>query len=230
MKKFAVVGALIILVLLAILGSRAFMIRDFECYTQLGVCEEEIDKKLSEKLPLRYSDALRHSEEVFRNNTQIFEYSSRLKLPSTLRLDIIVREPIFSLRSESVDSVSLIDQFGKVVKIEKSTNLPSMYIEGRLPNVGEEVDEDLLKQIMIARNLHNSLNIERISSEGSDMYVVAKDTPLLILPTPLDSELMLGSVNLILSRLKHVLQESKIDISEVSRIDFRYKDPIIVKN
>ncbi len=229
MKVFSVLLIVSLIVILITLVSKYFVINHIECFTQFDKCDDALSAQISQGLPIKYTKINPYVKEVFDNNSEVYKYSMQLKLPSTVRLDLVIRKPVFALRSESVNSVSLIDQYGKVVSIEEFTNLPSMYIEGRLPNVGEEVSRTILSQVRVSQGLYKTTQIEKISIKGSDMYISATNTPQMILPTSEDNELLVGSVGLVLSRLKHILEETKIDMSNVSRIDFRYKDPIIVK-
>ncbi|MFC1649148.1 hypothetical protein ACFL2C_00335 [Patescibacteria group bacterium] len=229
MKRTLSFIVVVFVAVLVVVLLKKFQISKFECNTQFSECDQELVNQLNGSLPQDYFSARESLQDVMKNNTHIYKYSYQLRLPATIRVDILVRKPTIALKSENVNSVSLVDQFGKVVRVESTSNLPFLYIEGKLPNVGEDVGQFRMNQILMTLGFYSSFEIEKVIEENEDLYIHIFNTPLVIVPSTSDNELMVGSVNLVLSRLKHILQESKIDISEVQRIDFRYKDPIIVK-
>lgn len=220
---------LISLPFFVVLANKHFLVTDLECHSQFGKCDNEFTSRILRGLPVKYSNLDSYLTNVLQDESEVYKYTYQLKLPSRIRLDVVIRKPVFALKSDSVTSASLVDQDGKVVGISEDTTLASMYIEEQLPNVGQSVSEETMSRILIAQGIYKIVNVEKLMVKGSDIYIDSTNVPEIVLPTDKDHELLLGSVGLVLSRLKHIQEETKIDISEISRIDFRYKDPIIVK-
>ena len=119
-----------------------------------------------------------------------------------------------------------IDKDGVCLRIETTTNLPLVEIEGNPPNVGDKIDSGQLFALEIIYSLFSYLGVKegmlvegRLEAEVEGYRV--------IFPLQGDRSVLLGSLELILSRLKSEGKDSKIDYTAVSKIDLRFKNPVL---
>lgn len=203
---------------------RIIKINKIECYSQYGICDNEIFELISPANNKSIRDAKIFTVKQFTDNGIVQDYSFTFKLPGTLRVDIILNKAKFALYRKDSAEVVLIDKDGIVLERVDKTNLPKVVIPGDLPGVGEKVAQDKL----FALNLIYSLNFFYQVNYGeiTDNAFMADLPEGVGVVFPLEGELktLLGSLKLVLTQLNLTGKDQGIIV-----VDLRFKNPIIRK-
>lgn len=145
------------------------------------------------------------------------------KLPNTLKLTVIEREPLAIIHNVEKENFYLIDEDGYVLgQVESgTTNYPKIAYSGEI-EVGYFLDEEI---VSIYFELLRSLDIEKISA--SSMSVSPRYVSLY---TNDSVEVLVGKdkdIPQVISTLSNLLKQLATEGKDVKRVDLRY-DKVIV--
>jgi len=208
------------------LTPRLIKVKKIDCKSQFGPCSQTfLEKSLSYegKVLKEAKDGL---ADYFKSSPFVKEYSFTYKLPARLVVNIIEAKARYALGNKISSVYCPIDKDGVCLRIETTTNLPLVEIEGNPPNVGDKIDAGQLFALELIYSLFSNHSVR----EGKliDGRVEAEVEGYTVLfPLQGDRSVLLGSLELILSRLKSEGKDSKIDYTTVSKIDLRFKNPVL---
>lgn len=222
-----------LIVLLPVAGffaaGRLIRVENIDCASQFGPCNSDIVEILNEKEGQRLSQSRTDVNKVLEEYTLIKKHSVQFQLPNTLKVEVVERKPKFALVNLAEQGSVLSDEDGVVVsKEDELSSLPKVIINRELPNVGERVGDKNLFALEIVRGVNLSYQVDKGRIVGDTLEVELSDGRLALFPLEGDEEIFLGSLNLILSRLNTIDQNSKIETTrKVEEIDLRYENPVL---
>lgn len=195
---------------------RIIKINSLQCYSQYGICSDEIFAATSGVAGKSLAAAKTFLGDQFKKNGSVEKYTFTFKIPDILRTDLILKKAKFALVNKDTKEAALLDKDGLVLQKNTKTNLPRVEVIESLPAAGETAAADKL----FALNLIYSLNFYYQADFGeignSGLTVKLPTGAEVIFPLEGDIEVLLGSLKLILSAPNNV-----------KLIDLRFKNPII---
>jgi len=227
LKHVFALAPLIIIFLLYYFTPRLIKIKKIDCRSQFGPCSQTfLEKSLSYE-----GKSLKETKDglaaFFQSSPFVKEYSFSYRLPDKLIVNIIEAKAKYAIGNRQREIFCPVDKDGVCLRIEKTTNLPLLEITDNPPNVGEKVETGQLFALELISNLFSTYGVKEGKLVEDRLEVVVPDGYTVIFPLQGDSRVLLGSLELILSRLKSPDKDSKIDYTGVSKIDLRFKNPVL---
>lgn len=214
--------------LIIYLSPRAIKIDRIECANQYGICSEDLIDKFDMVLSINLHDTKAEIRKILQSDSTITDFSVQYKLPNILRVNVIDKDPRYAISSVNAESVAIVDSRGEIIAFTQSTNLPQVMVESRLPNVGDSIDKNTLFALKLVYGVRLSNKIADAKIENNNLFIKLEDDIKVIFPTSGDLDILLGSVNLLLSRLNVITKDTKIDEKEIfTEIDLRFKNPVV---
>lgn len=222
MKKIILPLALFLLVLVIFLPRFFIKIR-IDCKTQFGACPPAISDRLTPLNGKTMFSAEREINKNLKSNFLVSGFTIQFKLPNILRVDLIIKKPVFALKNKSSETFALVDKDGYVLNVSGETSLPRVITDGSLPKEGERVNDKDFFALQLTDGVYKMYQIGSSTIEG-DTLLVDLTGPIRVL-FPLvgaDRELLLGSLRLIYSNI-----QSGENKALYSQIDLRYRNPVL---
>jgi len=214
------VGLILLFLLIVKVGGKIFVVEKIDCRTQYADCwpelEESLHKFLGKNIIFLSDSQLRKAAMSFPRSRQVF---IRKLLPSTLVILIDERKPVVSISLSSSPDFFLVDWEGIVLQTARYSNLPVLRYGNRQVVVGENIDEQGKKAIILLAYLAKDGN----KAEGrieSDMLIVDLKEFQAIMPLDGDPQILTASLHLILKR-------ATIEGRKIKSVDLRFKNPVI---
>lgn len=195
---------------------RLIKIDKIECKSQFGTCTKTF--QLGD-----YSFVKKQIEQELKQNIQVESYLIQYKIPSTIKIDLILKKPIYAIRNFTNDFY-LVDKDGTVLEISKESNLPFL-TKGVNYFVGEKIsDKDKFALSLLQKvRIINTVTTAEVKDEGLEVRVENGIT--VKFPVTGDVDVLAGSLKLIFSRLND--ETRGIRIYDIREIDLRFKSPIL---
>ena len=205
---------------------RLIKVKKIDCKSQFGPCSQTFLEKALSYEGKALKEAKAGLSGYFKSSPFIKEYSFTYKLPDRLVVNIIEAKARYALGNKTASVYCPIDKDGVCLRIETTTNLPLVEIEGNPPNVGDKIDSGQLFALELIYSLFSNHGVkEGKIVEGR--FEVEVEGYTVVFSLQGDKAVLLGSLELILSRLKSESKDSKIDYTTVSKIDLRFKNPVL---
>ena len=195
---------------------RIVKIRAVECYNQYGLCSNEFLIKVNPALGESIDTAKKKITEEFKNTKLIDNYSFRFKLPTTLRIDIILKKSKYALSNKNRNEIAVLDNKGTVLEKTDKTNLPYVVTDDSLPNIGETIDAKKRFSLELVYDIYYLYQVKSGEIVNDSLEVKIPEAGKIIFPLGGERDILLGSMKLILSRA-----------GKFKEIDLRYKNPVI---
>lgn len=189
-------------------------IQSIDCLTQFGECNENLKNELSKANKKNIFESFLLAKTILKKNKNILEYSVNFELPLKLKINIIERFPILAFKLNN-GNYALLDKNGEIISNVKDTNLPKILSSNELKN------NELVFVISLMRDLNFFYDVS-MGKIADNALMVEIQSKKIIFPVVGDKDLLLGSLNLIFSRLRELKDASTIGI-----IDLRFKNPIL---
>jgi len=227
-KKIPILLIMLFPVAAIFLIPRSVKIEKLRCSNQYSKCNEDLLVELEKIAGSNLYNARKEVKLLLTNDSTVTDFSMQYKLPNILLVNVIDKDPKYAISNIDTESIALIDSKGEVVGFTESTNLPSVAIESKPPNVGDKISEDIHFALRTVYGVRLSSKITEAKIEKSDLYITLENGINLIFPTEGDEQVLLGSANLILSRLNVIRKDTKIDEEEkFFVIDLRFDNPVV---
>jgi len=217
----------IILPIILILSFMALFLPKFvikaqvDCKSQFGECPSEVITQLTSLNGKSIHYAKKEIDKYLSSNRLVSEFGVQFKLPNILRVDMIVKKPVFALGNG--EGFAFIDASGVVLTRSSENALPVVTIGGALPNIGENVDANTLFSLKLIDGVYKMYQTRTGTIEGSTLVVDLSGPVRVIFPLEeADRDLLLGSLRLIYANIQSA-KEGPI----YSQIDLRYKNPVL---
>jgi hypothetical protein len=209
------VGALII--------SPLFIKIHVDCRSQYGECPAELMDKLSGVNGKSLFFAKNDLNKILRSDFIVSKFSLQFKLPNFLHVDLLIKKPVFAVKSGISNQFALVDKDGQVLSIGSSTILPTVDITGDLPKIGEKVDADTLFALKLMGGVSEMYQVNEGEIQSNSLLVELPGQIRVIFPLEdADSDLLLGSLRLI-----YLTIQADGNKNLYKEVDMRYKNPVL---
>lgn len=195
-------------------------IKSIGCASQFGPCSAEIEGKVKKYEGQNLYDAKRGISRELKAEDGVGKFTQHFKIPSVLGIYVIEKKSYIALTRQGLGKLYLFDAEGRFIEETESTNLPILVLEEG------EVTTDRLsaRHTLAAKILHGlfslyEVKVARVLTDSLEADITTSTK--VIFPLEGDGEVLLGSLNLIFSRLNTTQENSRIEI------DLRYKNPVI---
>ena len=222
MKKIVLPVTFFIL-FLAIFLPRFFIKIKIDCRTQYGSCPAEVTDRIDSFDGKTYYSANRGIEKLLQSNFVVSAFSLQFKLPNILRVNLIVKRPVYALKRINPDNFALVDNEGTVLAISSQAQLPYVVISRELPGAGEKIIGSELLAMELVDGVNKMYQVRSGIIEGDALLVDIPGGVRVIFPlVDTDREELLGSLRLVYSSI-----QSGETRTSYSQIDLRYKNPVL---
>lgn len=219
--KYINIGLVILFILLIaypfLILPRTVKITKFECYSQYGICSDEIFAKLNPILDKTLIDAKASVINSFKEDNLVEDHSFQFKLPGTLRINIILRKAKFAIGKFGLNEAALIDKSGNVLTKNKVTGLSILFMPEDLPEIGKKVSQEKLFALEVLNSVYYMYQVNTGEIKNNSLIITIPNGPKVIFPLEGEKDVLLGSLRLVLSKINQGIIE----------IDLRFKNPII---
>lgn len=223
MKKIVIsIGILtgVVIVVLA-LKSNILLVKQVECYTQFGACDESYLQKAKFLLgrPIYIPLPKQQITSQFSGEPAISDVSVYRRLPSTVVLGITLRRPVAAVLGTSVE-IGVVDEQGVVFETADRTALPTISI-GEDVSVGSKLSPN---QVVATQMLGKVGSILQIPIKGH----LEGNSLIIDLPNSNKVILDVGDVRPDWeASLQSIWARSKIDGKFPRKIDLRFTSPAV---
>ena len=224
-KKILIsVGTIGILASPFYLTPRLVTIKKVTCASQFGPCNSQISSQLDRMSNGKLVLVRDEIQKTLAKNVLVKEYFVQFRFPNEIKVDLLEAKPKYALKDKN-NNILLIDERGIAITQSSLSSLPTVEIDGELPEVGEEIDEKLLFAAEIIYDMFSLYGIDKGAIVADSLELYDADGVKILFPLEGDRQVLLGSLVLILSRLNTPDEITKIN--DVSEIDLRYKNPVL---
>lgn len=206
---------------------RFIKIEKISCESQFGECSEKIADDLNQFSDNTFHESKKQTETYLKNNFLVSDYSVQYKAFNLMKVNIVLKKARFCLKNKDYDVYAFIDKNGNVLELKNICNLPTIYAQGKIPNVGENVGKDLLSALNLINQIFISYNIKEGNVLSDYLEISFPYGYKVIFPLDKDMEVLLGSLKLIINRLNTTESESRIIEDRINVIDLRYDNPVL---
>ncbi len=222
MKKRYILLILILLgILLFTLIPLLIKIEKVTCKTQYGDCNNLLVNELEGVKNKNLISSRSQVKKVVSKNHFISDYSIHFNLPNTLKVDLILRKPIYSIRKENTDDFILVSREGLVLSSSKQSDLPTLNVNYDLAKVGETISEKEMFALNLLLGVDNMYQINRGLVKDESLVVELPDAINVIFPLEgYDRDFLLGSLRLIYSKIQK-------EQGSYKELDLRFKNPVL---
>lgn len=193
-----------------------------ECKSQMDLCPKEVETKLSTLNNKSLFSARREVSKILVDNYLISNFSMQLKLPNILLVNVIVKQPRYSVFGKSENNYLLMDSNGYILSVSDRSNLPILIKENLNQKPGERISENDLFALKLIEGINQMYQVSSGTIQNDTLVV---DMPLgirVILPlSGYDTQVLLGSLRLIYTKA------TTDYIGVYSQIDMRFKNPVL---
>lgn len=223
MRKKILTGVFVMLLPLLLILPGFFIKVQIVCKSQLGGCPAEIDENLRKLDGKSIFVAKRQIKKELKSYFLMSEYSTQFKLPNILRVNLIVKKPIFAIRNISTNTYGLVNKDGIVLAQSNTNSLPVVFVKEATPMVGQTVSSSDLFALNLIDGVFKMYQIGSGFVEERTLLVELPGGVRVIFPLEgADRDLLLGSLRLIYPNV-----QNDSGGSNYSQIDLRYKNPIL---
>lgn len=207
---------------------RKIVITTINCKSQFSQCSGSIQNDLAGFSGKSLITTKRRLKTYLADNVRIDSYTYHFVPLDTYDVTLVEKTASFSIRNTDYNSIALISSEGEVITIVEESALPTLTINGRVWDIGETIDADIWSAISLAEKL-NSLYPDATYAIVDDALAVSTiESYVVYFPLTGDRDVLLGSLTLILSRLKQDEEEFRIEGDRrVQEIDLRFKNPVL---
>lgn len=220
--KFKVLVIIAILLVLAglLLAARRLKVEKIVCRSQFGPCSETLLQSLAKFRGVPAFEVIGSAKKTLSLDRKVSKFRVRYLFPETLAIDVVERKAEVALGKQGFDGYVLVDKDGYVLAVEKNTSLPIINVMDNqninfLP--GTKISDNLFFAEKLMKYIFTLYSVKLAVYYGDRVEAKLNSGQKVIFPISGDVEVLIGSLNLILSR-------GEIRMGE---IDLRYKNPVI---
>ena len=217
----------ILLSTFAFTANKYFTIKEITCKNQYGPCDQRLSTRLKDLEGRNYLSMRSLIEDTISQEPSVKGYSTQLKLPDNLEVSVVRQKAKFALKTHNEVYILVSDEW-KILEMVNSSSLPYIVVDSFSGSVGDKVSSEQLFALKLIESLFFSYSISEGKLDQEMIEVRLKNRIKVLFPRQGDVQVLLGSLELINSRLKEEGKDSKIDkVQEISQIDLRYDNPVI---
>lgn len=192
-----------------------------ECASQLGSCPDEVNSNLKKTSSKYLFQAEGDISKILKKDYLVLSFSTQFKLPNTLLVNIIVKKPVYALKTTTSSMTELIDQNGTVLEISDVDNLPTVLVDEQPLKPGLSVEGKDLFALKLISGMYQMYQVG-YGSISNDSLVVDMPTGVRVtFPLEGDYNVLLGGLRLIYTKV------TTNYLGIYKEIDMRYKNPVL---
>ena len=222
------IGCIFMLVLLV---PRFIKIRQVSCHSQFGPCSGYLSKLVGQAESKSLNEAKGYLKSLLLDEAQVVDFSLRFALPNRLQVDIVERKAMVGLRQVGINGFALIDKTGRIIDFQEKTLLPVLMFEKGIDNfeVGKKVSLKVRFAGELLSRLSNPYQVKQALIRDECLEIELNQGLKVVFPLEGDVDVLLGSLQLVLSRLNTEAEDFKIGEEQIRPrlIDLRFKNPVI---
>ena len=222
MKKI-ILPAIVFAIAAIFLGPGLFIKVKINCLSQYGSCPPQITDMTDSLNGKGLFYAKRRLAGILKTNYLVSAYTVQFKLPDILKVNLIVKKPVFALKDNGSGTIALVEKEGVVLAASSSTDLPTIIVNEAVPPVGGSVSSANLFALTLMRGVFKMYQTTTGNIEGDTLLVDLPGSIRVIFPLAgSDADMLLGSVRLIYSNIR-----DDGNAKPYSQIDLRYQNPVL---
>ncbi len=221
MKKIIIIVGIVLVFGVLFISPLLIKVK-IDCKSQYGDCPGVIQEKLNTFNGRNLLSAKRGIRKILGSEFLITDYSLQYKIPNILRVELLVKKAVVAFKDNMSGSFVLVDKEGKVLSVAEDTVLPTIAVDGGLPNAGQNISSTYLFALKIATGINQMYQVSASSIVDGSLHVELPGQIRVIFPLDGDNETLLGSLRLIYSKLRE-----DGNLAGYSQIDLRYKNPVL---
>lgn len=229
-KYLSILLIIIFIYITPVVIKKLIKIDKIECQSQYGQCSEQLVNNLQYITNSDLYVAKGKINQVLEHNKQVSSYLIQYKIPSTLKVELVLKKPKFAIKNSN-GNYFLIDKDGFVVETTQESNLPTLLNNNITYKVGDSISDKDIFALKIIEKISLLYSVQTGIVEKNSLQIKLNEGVLLYFPLEGDVDVLVGSLRLIFSRLNEGTQgikmEDTITISDVKEIDLRFTNPVI---
>jgi cell division septal protein FtsQ len=218
---------LVIYLLLSLVFPKVIKIEEISCVSQYGPCSSYLSDIVTTVNHKSLAEAKRKLADSLKSEPSVSDFSFQFKIPNKLQVNLIERKPKFALKDAESNRFALVDEKGLVLKIMDTINLPYLTISDNFPSIGNLVEQKKLFALNLIYDLFTSYQVKSGNIKDQSLLVELPNGISVTFPLEGNRETLLGSLSIILTRLKESEKDIRIGDNKISSIDLRFKNPIL---
>lgn len=206
-------------------GAKYLKINKIICTSQFGPCSQSVQDTINKSRGIGIFESFDKVKKNLASDPRVSEYTVRFIIPNSLSAYVIERKGVVALGKQGVDKFLIVDNNYKVIGTEKNTLLPLVNINNGDAidfNLGESLPDSLSFASNIERQMYALYGVKLATVYNDKIEVKLSSGPKVLFPLEGEIDVLMGSLNLILSRLNNASGEIRI-----GEVDLRYKNPVI---
>ncbi len=229
MKKTLFILTVIIVLASTVVLPHIIKIKNIVCLNQNGECSQFLTRKITGLTMKDYSSTRAAIQKTLKENINVVDYSIRLKLPGTINVFVIEKDPVIEFVKG--DKYVLADEQGTILGLEKLDNLPEIEIPTDITQkVGQKIPPDYQFAEDCMLDVNRIYNAKKAIIKNESLEVALENKLTVVFPLNGDREVLIGALKVVLSRLNMGKEAFRIgSAGELSPkiIDLRFKNPVI---
>lgn len=199
--------------------------QNIECYTQYGLCSDEIVTNLQwlQHTPLLFPLPHGRLSEQFSAYPQIKSSRLHRRLPKTIVVSLDLRKPMGTIGSQVLGSKALADSEGVIIGLGENPGLPQLISDQTQQpyQVGDHLGQPQTNALQILADVGEISGRQVLGRlDGNHLEIILSDNiQILINPDFLDQKWK--------STLQLILDRSKIQAKTPKTIDLRFSSPVL---
>lgn len=225
-KNKAFPFVLVVLVIIFLFIGYTVKIDNIICKTSEGSCPPVIVNSLKEVSGENYFKTKNKIHKILDSNKIIQNFSIKYNVPNVFIVDVFYKKHDYCIYSKKDNKYINIDLGGNIINIsEKNENGCILYDEFKISENMKISESDMfLLKINKKMNLIYTIDESYFESSSKSLVVKVYDHKIYF-PDNGDTDYLVGSVALIISRLNDIKQGFKMN--NTGEIDLRYKNPVV---
>lgn len=208
-------------------STRYLIIKDITCKSQYGPCRESLEKILKGSVGKSIFKAREELKINLKNELLVSDFSIHFTLPNSLQISVLERKANFALANMENSQFALVDEDGYVLSIRDEISLPIVKIDKTLPSVEERVSDEMLFSLKLTREMYIFYQTREAFLTSEGLVINLKTGEKVIFPLGKDRQVLLASLDVILSKLNSSESNSTIGKNSVNTIDLRFENPVV---
>jgi len=223
-KKILFLFFVALLATTVFLAPRLVKIKHVKCSSQFGPCPKQIEGLVEMIKGKSYSSGIKIAKQMLSQSNVVKHHSLSFAPLLGLEIYIIENKPVIALKRENNRHFQLLGSQGQMLGTASETNLPVIILDKEILNEKKQFVSALSRNIFLVDG------VKDFEVQGDGLYFTHSTGKVIIMPLQGQVEILLGSLEIILSRLNRDDGTIKIQDDNDFRpkeIDLRYKNPVL---
>ncbi len=221
MKNILIFSCVISIVIILFISPFIIKVK-VDCKSQYGACPRQILDKLSVFNGKSLFVAKKGIKKYLKSEFLISDFSLQFKVPNILHTELLIKKAVAAFKDTKSGTMVLVDNEGRVLSGTIESVLPVISVQENLPDIGQNISSTNLFALKLASGIYQMYQIRESEVQDSSLLVELPGRFKVIFPLDGESEVLLGSLRLIYSKVKE-----DGNLAGYSQIDLRFKNPVL---